>query len=124
MNLLSLLYGAFGISIYDWWMLFRATRKQDLRNQQSNQPRLGSSTYLIVFAQLATLIIVVGVVTLVFNKPMLAYDLTGKFWLAVLFETIIYVILKLVVAVVQTLINFVIIRVVSARYERVSRKEK
>lgn len=109
------------ISLLDWWLLFRATLKQDQQAKLNNQPNLGMSTYYMLLAYLVT-IIAVGIAGFLLAPDVAVSPL--YMWIRVAYTVLIWCIYKLSQALVGTLVRFIIIRHTSKRYLEEAKKEK
>lgn len=109
------------ISLLDWWLLFRATLKQDQQAKLANQPSLGMSTYYMLLAYLIT-IIVVGIIGFLASPDMAVSSLHT--WTLIAYTVLIWCIYKLSQALVGTIVRFIIIRHTSKRYLEEAKKEK
>lgn len=111
------------ICLIDWWMLLRTTIKHDRELGQASQPNYGHSTYYIIFAQLLAVILVA--VAYFIASPFIHTTFhTSNLWLLAGVYAVVYAVYKIVVAIVQTIFNFIIIEATSARYKKESENEK
>jgi len=109
------------VNVVDWYLLLRATIKHDRELGRANQGNYGRSTYYMIFAQLVAIIAITAVVGL--SGILKASFPVDNLMLTTAIFAVVYAVFKLVVALVQTLMNMLIIEVVSARYKHASRKE-
>lgn len=122
-SLTTVVFAVMAINIVDWWLLLRTTIKHDRELGQANQPNYGRSTYYLIFAQLLSIILITVIYTWVAGMFFpVSFPVSQRLLLVGIFA-VVYLVFKLVVAIVQTLLNLIIIEVISARYERKSKKE-
>ena len=122
-SLTTVVIAMMAVNIVDWWLLLRATIKHDRELGQANQPNYGRSTYYLIFAQLLAIILITVIYTWVAGMFFpVSFPVSQRLLLVGIFA-VVYLVFKLVVAIVQTLLNLIIIEIISARYERKSKKE-
>jgi len=122
-SLTTIVLSVAAICVVDWYLLLRATIKHDRDLGHANQPNYGRSTYYMIFAQLVSIIVLTLLYMFISGMFFpVSFPLSHEFLVAGI-VALTYIIYKIVVAFVQTVLNFMIIEIVSARYERESKKE-
>ena len=122
-SLTTIVIAMMAVNMVDWWLLLRATIKHDRELGRANQPNYGRSTYYLIFAQLLSIILITVIYTWVAGMFFpVSFPVSQRLLLVGIFA-VVYIVFKLVVAVVQTALNMIIIEIISARYEHKSKKE-
>lgn len=122
-SLTTMVVAMAAVNVVDWYLLLRATIKHDRELGQANQGNYGRSTYYMIFAQLVAIIAVTLIYIWVAGMFFPISFPTSQLLLLTGLFALVYAVFKVVVAITQTLMNLVIIEIVSARYTHDSKKE-